>query len=88
MVDWIRSLTSHFLVFSNVRYLQRFEDELEQISIKHSIGTHRKDQHAVRKKNIELLMEQERAEYDGPGFGTIHIFFTGISKNYSVVIAI
>lgn len=51
------------------RYLQRFEDEIEQINLKQSISKNRSNQHASRLSAIKMTMEREVAEYNGGGIG-------------------
>lgn len=52
------------------RYLQRFQDELEQIDMKNQIGQRQKTpQYASRKALIESTINTERHEYDTNGFG-------------------
>lgn len=51
------------------RYLHRFDEEVEQIEIKQSIGKHRIHQHFSRLNAIKITIEKETAEYNGGGFG-------------------
>lgn len=52
------------------RYLQRFEDELEQIDLKNQIGQRQKTpQYASRKALIESTINAERHEYETNGIG-------------------
>ncbi len=50
-------------------YLARFEDELEQIQLKNSIGNHnkRKHQHSSRLDAIRLTQKTEEEEFNGCG---------------------
>ena len=51
-------------------YLQRFQDELDQIEIKNHIGQRQKTpQHASRKALIESTIGAERHEYETSGIG-------------------
>ncbi|XP_052262061.1 translation machinery-associated protein 16-like isoform X2 [Dreissena polymorpha] len=49
-----------------VNYLNRFEDQLEQISIVNSIGN-RQQQHVSRESAIRITMEKEQHEFDTIG---------------------
>lgn len=49
-------------------YLSRFDVELEQIKLKHSIGNRKNRQHASREDIINLTRKREREEYNGCGF--------------------
>ncbi|KAF4525261.1 hypothetical protein B566_EDAN012796 [Ephemera danica] len=44
-------------------YLKRFDEELEQIALKHSIGQRKGRQHASREDIIRLTLTQEREEF-------------------------
>lgn len=55
------------------RYLSRFDEELEQIALKRSIGGHRNHQHASRQDTIRMTLEREREEYMGCGIEMIDI---------------
>lgn len=48
-------------------YLSRFNDELEQIKIKHSIGNRKNRQHASREDVINMTIEREKNEYETCG---------------------
>lgn len=49
-------------------YLNRFEDELEQIKIKQSIGkNHRQNSHASRESAIKMTLEKEVGDFNGGG---------------------
>ncbi|CAF3333842.1 unnamed protein product [Rotaria socialis] len=51
------------------RYLQRFQDELEQIELKNQIGQRQKTpQYASRKALIESTINAEKHEYETHGF--------------------
>lgn len=61
------------------RYLQRFNDELEQIDLKNQIGQRQKTpQYASRKALIESTINAERHEYETTGFSmrTLFAFFS------------
>jgi translation machinery-associated protein 16 len=49
------------------KYLGRFDAELEQIKIKHSIGNRKNRQHASREDIINLTIKTEREEFDSCG---------------------
>ncbi|XP_026475100.1 translation machinery-associated protein 16 homolog isoform X2 [Ctenocephalides felis] len=55
------------------KYLSRFDEELEQIALKRSIGGHRNHQHASRQDTIRMTLEREREEYMGCGIEMIDI---------------
>merc|ERR1711974_175733 len=47
-------------------YMDRFEEELEQIGIKNSVGKNR-DNHRSRAENIRFVKEGEKRDFEGPG---------------------
>lgn len=49
------------------KYLGRFDDELEQIGIKHSVGGRKNRQHANREDIIKMTIKRERDEYNTSG---------------------
>lgn len=49
-------------------YLKRFEDELEQIALKHSVGDRKNRQHANREDIIKLTVLQEEEAFATSGF--------------------
>lgn len=58
-----------FFFFLLVRYLKRFDDEIEQIGLKQSISKNRSNQHASRLSILKMTLERESAEYNGAGIG-------------------
>lgn len=50
------------------RYLNRFEEEIEQIKLKQSISKNRSHQHFSRESAINMTMQRENADFNGPGF--------------------
>ena len=48
-------------------YLNRFQDELDQISIINSIGKRKSKQHVARSEAIRLTKEREKQEFEGGG---------------------
>ncbi|XP_042878154.1 translation machinery-associated protein 16-like [Penaeus japonicus] len=56
------------------RYIDRNMEELEQITLKHSIGKRNKRQHASRESTIKIVHEQETALFRQSGFETIDYF--------------
>lgn len=50
-----------------IQYLSRFNEELEQINIKHSIGKRKNRQHASREDTIKLTINKEIEEYNTCG---------------------
>ncbi|KAH8420638.1 hypothetical protein KR009_012425, partial [Drosophila setifemur] len=54
-------------------YFTRFDEELEQINLKQSIGKHRANQHAARKDVITITLEKEQNEYRTGGLELINI---------------
>lgn len=50
-------------------YLLRFNDELDQIRNKNSIGKRLIGQHFNREKSILITVEKEKNEYDTSGIG-------------------
>ncbi len=63
-------------VTSVLRYLQRFDDELEQIEIVNSIKGRSGQQHVARKDAIKMTLEVDNSEYNGPGIGTSNLLCT------------
>ena len=47
--------------------LSRFDEELEQIEIKKSIGKNRRSQHSAREDAITLTVNTEKSEFEGCG---------------------
>ncbi|XP_062138572.1 translation machinery-associated protein 16 homolog [Drosophila sulfurigaster albostrigata] len=54
-------------------YLKRFDEELEQIALKQSIGKHRANQHAARQDVIKITLERERNEYQSGGMEMLNL---------------
>lgn len=54
-------------------YFTRFDEELEQINLKQSIGKHRANQHAARKDVITITLEKERSEYRSGGLELLNL---------------
>ncbi|XP_066994122.2 translation machinery-associated protein 16 homolog [Anabrus simplex] len=48
-------------------YLKRFDDELEQIALKHSVGNRKNRQHASREDIIKLTLLQEEEQFASCG---------------------
>lgn len=48
-------------------YLTRFDEELEQINIKHTINKKRGNQHASRESVIKITLEKEVEDFNGGG---------------------
>ncbi|XP_014280576.1 translation machinery-associated protein 16 [Halyomorpha halys] len=55
------------------KYLSRFDDELEQISIKHSIGQRKNRQHASREDVIKMTIKRDVEEYNTCGIEMVDI---------------
>lgn len=60
------------------RYLARFNEELGQIKIKHSIGNRKNRQHANREDVINLTIKNEKEEFNGCGLGKSLIIYIRI----------
>jgi hypothetical protein len=58
---------------NNYRYFQRFDDELEQIKMKNSIGKRNIGQNFSREKSIEITLKGEQNEYETSGLGILII---------------
>ncbi|XP_015512916.2 translation machinery-associated protein 16 homolog [Neodiprion lecontei] len=56
------------------KYMARNDEELEQISIKHSIGGRKNRQHASREDILRMTKKNEEAEYDTCGIEIPDIF--------------
>lgn len=52
-----------------LKYLGRFDEELEQIKLKHSIGNRKNRQHASREDIIKMTVKREFEEYNTCGIG-------------------
>lgn len=48
-------------------YLQRFDEELEQIKLKQSISKNRSHQHFSRESAIKMTLEKETRDFQGGG---------------------
>uniref|UniRef100_A0A336LRC8 CSON013017 protein n=1 Tax=Culicoides sonorensis TaxID=179676 RepID=A0A336LRC8_CULSO len=48
-------------------YLARFDEELEQINIKHTLNKKRSNQHASRESVIKITLEKEVSDFNGGG---------------------
>lgn len=59
--------TKHELAELTSRYLGRFEDQLEQISIINSVGNRQSKQHVSRETAINITVEKETHEFDTVG---------------------
>uniref|UniRef100_A0A1B6H4N3 Translation machinery-associated protein 16 n=1 Tax=Cuerna arida TaxID=1464854 RepID=A0A1B6H4N3_9HEMI len=58
----------HDVIASTItQYLRRFDEELEQITLKHSIGQRKNRQHASREDVIKLTKLQEEEEFKTAG---------------------
>lgn len=62
-------ITKYHFSILNSRYIDRNMEELEQITLKHSIGKRNKRQHASRESTIKIVHEQETALFRQSGFG-------------------
>ena len=56
------------------KYLERFDEELEQIQLKNQIGHRSFRQHASREDSIAHSMKLERQEYETCGIGKVFFF--------------
>ncbi|XP_017483152.1 PREDICTED: translation machinery-associated protein 16 homolog [Rhagoletis zephyria] len=54
-------------------YLRRFDGELAQIALKHSISKNRSKQHAAREGVIRITLEKERNEYQSGGMELLNL---------------
>ncbi|XP_014768981.1 translation machinery-associated protein 16 [Octopus bimaculoides] len=50
-----------------IKYLERFQDELDQIKIINSIGKRKGVRHASREASIKMTIDMERAQFKGEG---------------------
>ncbi|KAK4881053.1 hypothetical protein RN001_004372 [Aquatica leii] len=55
------------------RYLSRFDEELEQIEIKQSIGNRKSRQHANREDVINMTIQREKEEYNTCGLEMLNV---------------
>ncbi|CAH1223910.1 unnamed protein product [Diabrotica balteata] len=56
------------------QYLSRFDEEMEQIRLKHSIGNRKNRQHANREDIIRMTIERERGDYNTCGIELPDVF--------------
>lgn len=56
-----------------LKYLSRFDKELEQIKLKHSIGNRKNRQHASRQDIIKMTVNRELEEFNTCGLGNSKI---------------
>lgn len=59
--------TKHELAQLTSQYMERFDDQLEQISIVKSVGNRQSKQHASRETAINITKERENYEFDAVG---------------------
>lgn len=59
---------TQIMMFIN-RFLERFDDEVQQIELKQSISKNRANQHHSRLNAIKMTVDKETAEYNGGGIG-------------------
>lgn len=52
---------------NSFRYFHRFDDELEQISLKTQINSKRRNQHASRESIIKINLEKDIANFNAGG---------------------
>jgi translation machinery-associated protein 16 len=52
-----------------IRYFHRFDEELDQINTKNSIGKRHIGQNFSREKSIEMTLNAEKNEYETSGIG-------------------
>ena len=60
--------------FLKLRYSCRFDEELEQIKTKGSIGKRTIGQHSSRMKAIEITISSDKEAYETVGFGKLNTF--------------
>lgn len=70
----IKELTPEILDNLIQKYLARFDEELEQIQLKHSVGQRKKRQHASREDVITSTKQREMEEYLGCGMELVDLF--------------
>ena len=63
---------------SPFRYIDRNLEELEQITMKHTIGGRTSHQHASRRDRIKITRENETALFNGAGFGEKYFYLSFI----------
>ena len=68
--------TKTFLTIQDIHslidiYFHRFDDEIDQIKTKNSIGKRTVGQHFSREKAIEMTLETEKNEYESCGISII-----------------
>lgn len=72
--------TKTFLTIQDIHslidiYFHRFDDEIDQIKTKNSIGKRTVGQHFSREKAIEMTLETEKNEYESCGISIILKYF-------------
>lgn len=56
------------------KYLGRFDKELEQIKLKHSIGNRKNRQHASREDIIKMTIKRDLEEFNSCGIGNFTLY--------------
>lgn len=61
------------------RYIQRFDEELEEIRLAATLKGRQVRPHASREDALRMVREKEMGLLTGPGFGKNRMFFLSIS---------
>ena len=75
------SFSKHDLAVMVTDYLERFNEELEQINIVNSVGNRQSKQHVARETAIRFTLERETAEFEGVGI-EVPDLINGKNLNY------
>ena len=62
-----KSYTKHEVAELTIQYMDRFDEEMEQITIVNSVGNRQSKQHQSRETAIRLTKEREKMESEGAG---------------------
>ena len=75
------SFSKHDLAVMVTDYLERFNEELEQINIVNSVGNRQSKQHVARETAIRFTLERETVEFEGVGI-EVPDLINGKNLNY------
>ncbi|CAH1400388.1 unnamed protein product [Nezara viridula] len=72
-IEPVEEYTASMLEKLFQKYLSRFDEELEQIAIKHSIGQRQNRQHASREDVIKMTIKRDFEEYNTCGIEMVDV---------------
>lgn len=68
--NWVVQERRFYYYIYFPRYLDRFNEELEQINIKSSIAGRQGRQHAGREDAIKMMLERDTRDFESSGLGS------------------